>query len=215
MARRPLSECIKVCAERPGAKAASTSADAAIEGAEDEEGPRAEREWNTKDLGVSEDRRARHDESAACARRGSHGSPPLARTLAPVTPSRRTLRFRPTSAAPRASAGRRRVPRRSRRARARRGGRRAGSGGAATRDWCVCAHLASPGARSSAIPAGGTLDPYHGGMLLALAIGLLIQGRDGDYDTGYAEIGSPTEMLEAGPWRAWLDTPGGELPVGP
>ncbi len=49
-------------------------------------------------------------------------------------------------------------------------------------------------------------------MLLALAIGLLIQGRDGDYDTGYAEIGSPTEMLEAGPWRAWLDSPGGELP---
>ncbi|HEV8113555.1 MAG TPA: TlpA disulfide reductase family protein [Planctomycetota bacterium] len=49
-------------------------------------------------------------------------------------------------------------------------------------------------------------------MLLALAIGLLIQGRDGDYGMGYAEIGPPTEMLEVGAWRAWLESPGGELP---
>lgn len=52
-----------------------------------------------------------------------------------------------------------------------------------------------------------------GPMLWALACALLLQGDDRGLDrVGYAEIQSPAAMIEVGPWRAWLESPGGELP---
>jgi len=53
-------------------------------------------------------------------------------------------------------------------------------------------------------------------MLPALAAAVLLQGRGersgSTGDIGYAEIQSPDAVLKTGAWRAWLDSPGGELP---
>lgn len=50
-------------------------------------------------------------------------------------------------------------------------------------------------------------------MLPALVVALVLQGAGRDLgSTGYAEIESPDALLQVGPWRAWLDSPEGELP---
>src|SRR6188472_456453 len=50
-------------------------------------------------------------------------------------------------------------------------------------------------------------------MLIELALVLLAAQERQDYESG-AQLRPPADELHLGPWRAWLESPGGELPFG-